>query len=485
MIHYKAKTKKKYVFLLPLLILALSACEDYATPSSSPQTFSMSTKSSVEDLSLAQIDDPIVFITEDNVSAWTSIVRLEDRFKACNVPELVVKRLSTNALVKSALNYPMNYLVFAYDDPQTAINLICDRSNLHKELLKRQDAYRILVERFALTDVDMSDTKSNFDQNYEVLSFCNEMFLEHFLSSGLFKERLDKETLEILMDAVRDKMERRLADASFSANSIEPLISIDRSKNLNISSVSYVNVTGTVTVNTYFGASLVGYVNEDYSGAEIVQMNNTALQMYPNAILRYSATPKYNCHSFAWHNRNPNTNNVWLDSYYNGTLQLAKYWTNDLYVSSNSSEAKIALYTDASHSAIVLSNGKYLSKWGQFPVMEHDPDYCPYDTSSMQYFTYRNDPLCALDVTGPMYPQAGENAIYSVSNTHPGMTYDWTVTYMDNASITPGTYEVISSSSTQCQLRFSNYGLYTVRFDGYIDGFNVAYGYFNAISVGE
>lgn len=479
---------KRTFLLLPLLLLLSNACQDDLSPSTNEGRRAVSaTKSVAEDIVTVQIDAPVVFLTEDTFDEWTSIASLEDRFKACNVPESAARMLTTEALVKSALNYPLNYLVFAYNDPQMAVDMICERSNLHKELLSRPDAYEKLVDRFVLTKIDMSVEKSSFDQDYEELSYSNEMFLEHFLASGRFSGSLDSRTKERLRTAVCDKLEERVADTAYSAFSSGPLMEIGRAKGLGsgVSPYSGGDIIGQTTVKTYFGASLIGWKREDVSETEIVNMNNAALAQYPNALLRYSATAKYNCHSFAWHSHNPNTNDVWINSEESGILQLSKYWTDDLYVQTSASDGIRAYYPNGDHSAIVLPNGKFLSKWGMWPVMEHDWNYGPYITTGMRYFNYRNDPLYKLTVTGPTYTMLGDTASFSVSSNYPDMTYSWTVAYMDSLDTSAGTYEVVAPGGASCQLKFNQYGLYKITFYGYYNGAKVAYGYLNAISVGN
>ena len=43
-------------------------------------------------------------------------------------------------------------------------------------------------------------------------------------------------------------------------------------------------------------------------------------------------------------------------------------------------------YYDDDHSAILVEDGQYVSKWGQGPVVLHDPTYAPYNPHYLFYF---------------------------------------------------------------------------------------------------
>lgn len=74
-------------------------------------------------------DDPVVFLSEVETNFWAQTVSLDDRFKAFEVPASRLRMMTTEALAKSVLNYPLNYLVFAYDQKE-AVDLIINNRGI-------------------------------------------------------------------------------------------------------------------------------------------------------------------------------------------------------------------------------------------------------------------------------------------------------------------------------------------------------------------
>ena len=436
----------------------------------------LATKSISDEIEVHQIDEQVLFLTDTDFDAWTSIRSLEDRFAACNVPYSVSSMMTTEALVKSVLHYPLNYLIFAYNDPYDAVNLICENSELHKELLSRSNAASELVEAFAESTMTL-DIEKEINKTYSAneLSYTNGMFLEYLLGSGLVSGLGDGANREVLRQAVSDKIESRAADTlNYSTNSLRSLYNLDSREGLQVMSSTYLNITGTTRVYTYFGKIITGLITEELSNQELINITNQAVTNFPNAILRGSATSKYNCHSYAWY-KNSIDNSVWIDATYNDIFQLSRYWTNDLYVNCSDSVATRAYYSDDDHSAIVLPSGKFLSKWGLMPLMEHDYDSCPYTSSNIQYYKVRSEPLYNNpSVTGDANVRPNTVHLYYVSNPNASTSYQWVVSYMDNLATTPGTCELTTINRNYCQLNCYQYGLYRLKAYGYYEGACVA-----------
>ena len=462
---------KKATLFIVILGLVI-ACQE-RLPLQDGKHAPLATKNISDGREMQQIENQVLFLTDTDFDAWTSIRSLEDRFAACNVPYSVSSMMTTEALVKSVLHYPLNYLIFAYNDPYDAVNLICENSELHKELLSRSNAASELVEAFAESTMTL-DIEKEINKTYSAneLSYTNGMFLEYLLGSGLVSGLGDGANREVLRQAVSDKIESRAADTlNYSINSLQPLYNIDSRESLQIiSSVNSGEVTGTTTVYTFFGKSITGLLREELTNLELVNITNTAVTQYPDAIVRGSATAKYNCHSYAWHSNSLN-NGVCIYATYNNTFQLSRYWTNDLYVSCSDSESTRAYYSDGDHSAVVLPSGKFLSKWGGGPLMEHDYDYCPYTLSNIQYYKVRTEPIfISSGVSGDATVTPNTVHTYTLNNPISTIDYQWVVSYMDNLETTPGTCELTVINSYSCQLNCYQYGLYRLKAYGYYEG---------------
>lgn len=434
-----------------------------------------------------QMNSPLTFVSQTDFSAWTGIRSIEERFKACDVPETQLKMMTTGALVRSILYYPLNYLVFAYNDPQEAVRLVYENSGLHRELVSRSDAAEELIKAFSASSMTLDSRRINAAEDNKTLSYTDGMFLEYFLASGLVPDLSSGANKTALREAVRKKLELRSADTlTYSANSLMPLYGIDSQENLQIvTSVNGGEFVGYQTVYTCFRKPIEGMVFNEFSSQEIENLNDKAQTQYPDAIMRGPASARYNCHSYAWHSSSTN-NIIWINARVGGELQLSKYWTNDLYVSCSSTIGAVkAYYSDGDHSANILSSGKYLSKWGAWPLMEHDYDYCPYVLSNIQLFSVRSQPLYRPEakITGDASVRPNTQHEYTVSDPDPDLTYQWTVAYMDNLATTPGTCEFTILEEKKCRLKCYEYGLYKLKAYGYYGENCATWTEFNVVSM--
>lgn len=477
---YTMKTMNKAFFLLLLTLYWGCAEPLHPIEIANEHDASIGTRSyGVEDNredrdSLVQISQtPIDFFSEMSFSEWTRIRGVENRFSACNVSNEILETKTTYALAKSLLHYPLNYLIFVYDNPQEAIQLVMDKSKLHQAFVQRNDAAQVISELFAGLLLDMSIEKSSFDDNYAVLSYMNEMFLEYFICSGIIPGIFTGDSSIVLERAAREKLSLRESEQEvFSQISKYPLIEIiNRINELKDEPISVTDTSpirlSTVTIYTFFKQSLTGYHFDEMSSTELVNLTNALLTQHPNAIMRGSATNKYNCHSYAWYN-NSIYNNIWLYASINGNNQLSKYWTNDLYVSCTQSSAEKVYYPSGDHSAIVLSNGKYLSKWGAGPLMEHDYDDCPYNSSNLQYYAERTTPLLHFTtISGDSPIFINQSSTYSF-NTNYNMSFTVQMEYNESNDPLPCTLSQISTGSYS--LTCYDPGYYVMIVEGYRNG---------------
>jgi hypothetical protein len=426
------------------------------------------------------VDKPFVFLSETDFDKWSHIDDIDNRFNECNIPESQLKIMTTEALLKSILHYPLNYLIFATTNPFKAIDYILEHSSLHKEFVERQDAVNAILNIFEETVVSFEETTVSKD--YTRLTYIDEMFLEYFIASDYMKFLLSPEGKASLKRVVKEKIEERMNDKRYSYNSIEPLIRINDKEKLGITIKSYLATQEpfrSTTIYTYFGKVLYGDNRIEFSENEIASLTDCFTNCFPYATLVSPASNVYNCHSYAWYN-STTSNTVWLEPIYNNVFQLGRYWTNDLYISCSESLAEKIYYYNGDHSAIKLSSGNYISKWGQGPLMEHAPDYGPiiYNMTYRDYFRERTDlPLDVITITGNSIIHTNElNNYYRGTITYGSFNYVWSVEYW-NDSTNPYTLQQVLDD--QYQLTCYDYGIYTIRVDAYFNGNLIAYGELN------
>ena len=148
------------------------------------------------------------------------------------------------------------------------------------------------------------------------------------------------------------------------------------------------------------------------------------------------ASVKYNCHAYAWHLTEGNSNKVWIngiiyqDPYtgcYVSNGNLETYWSGayacfvEVY---SESEAEKIHYYCGDHSAVNLSvAGKYESKWGPNFLVRHYPTTVPYTNPSSRKY-YKRIPPPPPSITGPSSVCPGSSGTFTAHN-FPG-TVTWT-----------------------------------------------------------
>ena len=462
---------KRY-FLFTIMSVLLISCQQSLTPDQSdiavPKNEVMTRA-----LSTGKVgpDDPVVFLPAVDLKAWTNIGPLEDRFAACEVPASRLRNMTTEALVKSMMSYPLNFMVCAYDDPKDAIDLIIQYSPLHQEFLSRSDAAEVFVDFYAGANLDMSLEKSDFDGNYTSLSYANAMFMDHFIASGLMTGLGKASVRQKLTEAVSKKLQERLQDSeTFSVYSIRPLVNINVAESLGINVVADGTSARSVNILSLPRNTEIYYAEYiEASSAELNALTQMYTSNYPNAIVRGPSTMKYNSHSYAWYQSSTDNDKI-IPSFYNGNFQLDDFWKSGGLFSScgDNTSAKIVYYSDSDHSAAKVSYNTYVSKWGYGPLMEHAPSYCPYIVTNMQYYLPRMN-SGTRPISGNTPVALNQANDYTISGFGEGFDYRCTVLFMDAPSPTP--FELQQVSSNKYRLVCQDYGYFNMKYEGYYNDY--------------
>ena len=458
--------------LLPLILLSaiLSACVSDLCYEETPM---------IKSFDYAYSDEAFDYVYTKDTTKWNDTAGLKERLEKCDMPESEVKMKTTGALVKSIINYPMNYLVLFYNDPEEAISIVIKNSAVHRELLQREDAGDKLLEYYREMDIDE-------------LPHANIMFFEAFLASEHVEPLLKTEITELSV-IVSEKLKKRLSEKkTYSMHSMKSLLELGEycGFNYDVRTIQGGEFIGFTTIYTPLShQTLEGIIYNELSDEDIDDYDQYIRNEFPNATILAPASARYNCHSYAWHNQST-SNNVWLRAWNtSGLFQLDKYWTNDLYEEMYAPYyATKVYYQDGDHSAVVSSPGQYISKWGPGPLIKHAPSYCPYDTGNMRYFYIPEELVCTnnITITGNSSIMVNTEHTYTIPYKI-GTTYEWSVEYMNNPSMTDA-YELISigvNSPQTRKLKCNQYGAYRIRVDEYYGDIHTAYGQLIVIVMGS
>ena len=87
-----------------------------------------------------KIDIPYAYPITQKDTEWRSLFTLKDMIAACEVPDEVLKKMTTRALAETVLDYPLLLNMLAYDTMQMGFESVLSYCNSLQELTKRSDA---------------------------------------------------------------------------------------------------------------------------------------------------------------------------------------------------------------------------------------------------------------------------------------------------------------------------------------------------------
>ena len=165
-------------------------------------------------------DFPVRYGTKE----WETLKTVEEQFNAYNIPDNIIKEISTEELVKICLSYPEWGLMFAYNDKRTGVYVLIGLFNGFRELLNRNDAVMELLKVYEKLD------PLSVDPNWTALQKGRYGFqftkIEMFLCFPIVS-KLDKKDIQKLKEAVVVKYQKkRMLPAMYSLWDLSPTVGI-------------------------------------------------------------------------------------------------------------------------------------------------------------------------------------------------------------------------------------------------------------------
>ncbi|MBR3507922.1 MAG: hypothetical protein IKO03_03910 [Lachnospiraceae bacterium] len=302
---------------------------------------------------IGKITEPYDYPIKPGTEEWRALPSVVERREACEIPQEVLGRMTTDALAESVITYP--FLIDAlgcFGSFETGINWIATYFSGIDELLSRPGACDSLRE-YLVREKDRYDTLSAMD--------------------------LSDKTIEQMRKCCEYECAIQLLEYIESQTSDELEIGTTR---------YYLTVTHTPKgsdVDVYAGFTWDIH-NKSYLQA--VQEFQVLLNNYPSASEVYSdsCNPSYNCHSYAWYSQ-LSSNTYWIND-------PAPYITDGSYISTYPTAGCRIVYYNSNyyipnmHSGIIQTVGASpsttteKSKWGCYGLCSHYVDDCPYYSSS-------------------------------------------------------------------------------------------------------
>lgn len=283
-----------------------------------------------------------------------------------NIPDRMLKTISTEELIKFVFEYPLLINLFSYKSFNNGIYFMASYFNGMRELIMRMDAGDILLKIYEGLEIGSIIDSDNY------IKICvTEMLLAQTNIYSSFKEekiiKLNKQIAE------KQKIRKQINIFKRTEN-----IFLETRNQREITSVSMEGKSlGMDTVYTPNGSPVKVVRISDYSPIEKELCDIAFKKAYPNSIFVSSCTYNYNCHSYAFYYSFPD-NIFWMNDPSQYFID-GSYQYRGTYPTSNQQK----IYYDTSqnsHAGIVLDyfQNIVISKWGSGPLMIHDYRDCPY-----------------------------------------------------------------------------------------------------------
>ncbi|PIU19527.1 MAG: hypothetical protein COT18_07115 [Elusimicrobia bacterium CG08_land_8_20_14_0_20_59_10] len=365
------------VIMVPLM--ALSTCLPvYAQSDFNLNSISVSNISGSGDntniqppLALAP-NDVYDFPVKPGTAEWNALANTEERVKVCQIPELLLRKMSTAGLMETVLNYPFYWDIMASNSNlQDGFYGMAAHFNGIRELLRRKDAgIKLLLKYRSIPPPKMEATDMEIGEYFFYCYTFEILFAQDAIRANLTEAQLKEMKKELL---AKYEIRKELKESGGFGKEIMELNGLLPQRR---STKAFPTV-----VYTPKHSEVKALQMQDFDEMDWYQMKLCAKYwsiQHPYATQETSCSKLYNCHSYAWHDQT-GLSQIWI----NGPYQ-QQYWLDGSYSlwldSAAVSGMKLDYYSD-NHSAIFVSGQNPVvapalsmcrSKWGDGPRMLHN-----------------------------------------------------------------------------------------------------------------
>jgi len=145
---------------------------------------------------------------------WADIQSHADRALACQIPEDILGKMTTEALIETVLDYPFYMDLYFFNNYQNGFETMSSRFNAFQELLTREDLGGKLIARYSMMDpTDINESGMLNGKRFNSFSFAD---IEILLSQDEVLEKLNEGQLQALNQLVYQKHEDKKNVEEFS-----------------------------------------------------------------------------------------------------------------------------------------------------------------------------------------------------------------------------------------------------------------------------
>ena len=138
---------------------------------------------------------------------WKKLKTGKEKIEACQIPENVLKEISSHELAYLCMKYPLFFEYTALEDQREAIVRMIKQFNGLKELSTRKDGARVLMETYSRMKVQ---DKEGYIEKGAYSSVLHFEYIELLLSSDIFQDKLNAMEQQKLKEITISKYTEKL-----------------------------------------------------------------------------------------------------------------------------------------------------------------------------------------------------------------------------------------------------------------------------------
>lgn len=404
---------------------------------------------------------------------WKSFKNVEEMKAACQIPDDILSKMSTEELAKVCINYPLYGNYALYNDYETGIKAVMSGFNGFTELQKRADAGEKIIdclERYNPANVSSTRSRS---ADFPALRID---YINKLLELGGFTIQDSIRYKNIMLEKEYElaQIPVPISDSALD-DSFDDEINVENFDLNNIQTIADEN--NDTTIQTCYGQIVQVKRPEEMAESKKQYLIEYIRRTYPGVTVLKQPSQKYNCHSYAWNLTEQGLVLCWIDATIaSPNDNISKFWTNDYFGRSSGEATEKVFYYASDHSGVVSNDtSKCISKWGIGPLVRHDLGYGPYENMDKRYY-YKGE-NCAhgtLENSEMGILMVGGTVSYGISKEPPlpptkfPVREDWVVLDAKGNDVTHEEYITIDKTTyNRVRITFNRAGIYEIYYNIY------------------
>ena len=159
------------------------------------------------------------FPLRPGMAQWKTLKTHDEMLAVLQIPDNILKSISTEDLIKTSLNYPLFIDIWAYDNMKEGFEQMRKDFNGFEELLKREDTFIKLLKTYSTMEPSIIEEKNTLpEKGIYTAEFCK---IEILLTQQELYSKLSHDDKQSFLKEIVSKHGKMINYPEFDIRSIE------------------------------------------------------------------------------------------------------------------------------------------------------------------------------------------------------------------------------------------------------------------------